>query len=359
MSPAKAPGAKAPGAKARTATAAAPVHVLKGSDPTVLGDALRALVDELVGDGDRTLMVEELDADNYQAAEGDGPEIAAVINAAQTPPFLTDARVVVARHAGLFSTGDAVAPLVAYLDEPLDTTTLVLVWEKGPRQAKLTAMPKALAAALKAVGGVEHDTSPPSQKRSRGSWIDEQARAAGLSLSAGARKRIEDQLGEDVGRVGAMLRTLHSTFGAGAKLDETDIEPYLGERGGVAPWDLTDAIDQGDITAALERLHRLMGAGERNALGLLYSLHGHYRRMLALDGADVTDDREAAALLGTSPYPAKKAMSQGRRLGSEGVARSIELIAQADLDLRGLKAWPPELVMEVLVARLAQRTRTR
>ena len=32
-------------------------------------------------------------------------------------------------------------------------------------------------------------------------------------------------------------------------------------------------------------------------------------------------------------------------------------LARADLDLRGAKAWPPELVMEVLVARLARLSR--
>jgi len=31
----------------------------------------------------------------------------------------------------------------------------------------------------------------------------------------------------------------------------------------------------------------------------------------------------------------------------------VELVAQADLDLRGVKDWPDELVLEVLVARLA------
>jgi DNA polymerase III subunit delta len=348
-------------AKATTSPAtarSAPIHLMKGSEPAVLGDTLRKLVDDLVGDGDRSLVVEELDADSYTTGDGDGAEIAVLVNAAQTPPFLTDSRVVVARHAGLFGTNDAVASLVAYLDAPLDTTTLVLVWEKGPRQSKLPAVPKPLAAALKASGGVEHDTSPPAQKGRRGSWIDDQVKEAGLSLSPGARKLIEHRVGEDVGRVGALLRTLHSTFGAGAKLDETDIEPYLGEHGGVAPWDLTDAIDAGDSQLALERLHRLLGAGERNALGILYTLHGHYRRMLALDGADVTDEKAAAELLGISPYPAKKALGQGRRLGSERVAASIRLIAGADLDLRGMKAWSPELVLEVLVARLAYQARS-
>ena len=60
---------------------------------------------------------EELDADAY-ARGSDEPEIDVLVGAADTPPFLTDRRVVLARHAGLFSTADRVAPLVAYLASP-------------------------------------------------------------------------------------------------------------------------------------------------------------------------------------------------------------------------------------------------
>jgi DNA polymerase-3 subunit delta len=54
------------------------------------------------------------------------------------------------------------------------------------------------------------------------------------------------------------------------------------------------------------------------------------------------------------PFPAQKALAQARRLGPERIARAISLIADADLDLRGVVDWPDELVIEVLVARLAQ-----
>jgi DNA polymerase III delta subunit len=58
---------------------------------------------------------------------------------------------------------------------------------------------------------------------------------------------------------------------------------------------------------------------------------------------------------GKSTFPAKKAMDQGRRLGHEGVSRAIQLLAEADLTLRGFdKDWPEDLVMEVLVARLCR-----
>lgn len=54
-----------------------------------------------------------------------------------------------------------------------------------------------------------------------------------------------------------------------------------------------------------------------------------------------------------STFPAKKALTQSKRLGSDGVKRAVTLLADADRGLRGESGWPPELVMEVLVARLA------
>lgn len=335
-----------------------PVFLVKGNEPTVLADGLRELVDRLVGSGDRGLMVEELGADQYEREDGTY-DVTPVVYAAQTPPFLTDGRVVVARHAGAFSTGESVGPLVDYLAAPLDTTALVLVWEKAPKQQKLAAVPKKLMTAIRSVQGAEIDTSPPGKAGDRRNWVDEQVASSHVKLAADARKLLAERVGEDLARIQGVLRTLESTFGPGSKLAAADIEPYLGEAGSVAPWDLTDAIDQGDRARAIDLLHRLQGAGERHALGIMYSLHGHYQAMLALDGADVTSDKEAGEILGVHPFRAKKAMQQGRKLGSEGIAEAISLLAQADLDLRGAKAWPDELVMEVLVARLASRARAR
>jgi DNA polymerase-3 subunit delta len=60
-----------------------------------------------------------------------------------------------------------------------------------------------------------------------------------------------------------------------------------------------------------------------------------------------------------SAYPAKKVLEQGRRLGHDRVVRAIEVLAEADADVRGRLGWPDVLVMEVLVARLAQLARPR
>jgi DNA polymerase III subunit delta len=330
-----------------------PAVLLKGSDPVLLGDAVRDLVHDLVGDDDRALVVDELDIDRYE--QGGDADIAPLVDAAQTPPFLTDRRVVVARHAAVFASKDAVAPLVAYLGDPLPTTALVLVWEAPARPGvQVRPVPKSLVDAIGAAGGRVVDTAP-------GKTADVVARAvaaAGVTLDAAAQRLLVEHVGTEANRVRATLDALESTFGPGARLGVDDITPYLGSEGAVQTWDLTDAIDDGDVAVALDRLHRLLTGGEpKHPLQILATLHHHYSRMLRLDGAGVGDERQAAALLGTKPYPAKKALAGARRLGSDRLAEFTRLLAQADLDLRGAKHWPPELVVEVLVARLATRSR--
>jgi len=84
-------------------------------------------------------------------------------------------------------------------------------------------------------------------------------------------------------------------------------------------------------------------------------LHGHYRKMLQLDGSGVTSAEEAAQVLGMrSAFPAKKALSESRRLGIGRIARAVQLLARADVDLRGTTGLSGETVLEVLVARLSR-----
>src|SRR5438270_198908 len=174
-------------------------------------------------------------------------------------------------------------------------------------------------------------------------------------LAADAAAALADHLGEDMGRLSSLLEMLAAAYGEGTKVDAEQLRPFLGEAGGVAPWELTDAIDRGETAAALENLHRLLGAG-RHPLVILASLHNHYTRILRLEGAGAADEKAAAAMLGItgSTFPARKALSQARRLGHDAVARAVTLLADADLALKGSIEWPEALVLEVLVARLSR-----
>jgi len=313
------------------------LHVITGDDESLIHSAVSELVHRLVGDGDRTLMVDDFSDDEY--------ELRAVVDAAQTMPFLTDRRVVVARDIGRFS-AEEVVPLVTYLGDPLPSTDLVLVAGGG-------RIAKALTDAAKKAGAVTTNTTPPTSKRDRSMWVEEQVAAEGLRLDASAVAALGAWMGEDAGRLSGVLATLTSTYGTATKLSAADIEPFLGDAGSVPPWDLTDAIDRGDTKASLELLARMVQS--RHPLQIMAVLHNHYVRLLKLDGADADSEAAVARVLGIKPgFPARKALDQYRRLGGAGVARAISLLAQADLDLRGQRDLPEDLVMEVMVARLSR-----
>jgi DNA polymerase-3 subunit delta len=284
-------------------------------------------------------MVDEFDGEDY--------ELRHVADAAQTLPFLTERRIVVARDIGRFS-AEELPPLLTYLANPLETTELVLVGLGGRNAKKVTD-------AVKACGGHVVNTNPPQKANDRQSWIRSEAEAHGLRLDPPAAGRIAEQLGEDAGRLEGLLGVLRSTYGEGVRIGIDDVEPFLGEGGGVPPWDFTDAIDRGDTSRALVLMGRMMHGGGKHPLQMMFTLHRHYGQLARLDGADVRSEQEAAAALGIkSGFPARKALDNYRRLGGDGIKRAIDLLAAADLDLRGDTDLDDEIVMEVLVARLSR-----
>ncbi len=317
-------------------------YFVRGEDPILVAQAARRLVDRLVGDRDPSLVVEE-------HGTGDELDAGAVVDACTTPPFLVDRRVVVVRDAGRLHAADATRVAEA-LRRPLPGVQLVLMAGGG-------AVPQVLVKTVGSVGEVVDASA--GRGRDRGRWVADQLRRSPVRLDALAARRLEEHLGEDLGRLEGLLDALAAGFGPGAHLSVEDVEPFLGEAGAVPPWDLTDAIDAGKVSRALSVLHRMLWAGGRPAPVLLATLHNHFSAMLRLDGADAVTPEAAAALLGVkSTYVAKKALERARGLGSERIGQAVDLIAGADLDIKGRTALPPELVLEILVARLARLARS-
>jgi DNA polymerase-3 subunit delta len=331
------------------------VVFVRGDDEALMAQAVRAAVDGLVGDGDRSLMVEELTEERF--VEAGEPSLAPLVTAAQTPPFLTERRVVVGRHLTLFSKAATVLPLIELLAAPPDTTDLILVWERASTTSRMPAVPKGLTEALRSAGAETVDAAPSG--RGRKSLMEERLATAPVRLDGGARSAIADRLGDDVGRLASILETLAATFGPDTRLGAEDVSPFLGEGSDVPPWELTDAIDAGDIALALAKLDRMTVGGGRHPLQILATLQTHYQRVLRLDGSRASDEKAAAGVLGISgsTFPARKALTLQRKLGRERIGRAVGLLAAADLDLRGASALPADTVMTVLVARLAQLSR--
>ena len=124
-------------------------------------------------------MVDDLDGDDF--------EVRQLVDAAQTPPFLTDIRIVVGFGIGRFKT-DEIAPLLAYLTDPLPSTQLVLIGGGG-------RMPKALTDSV-AGRGRARDRDGHSDPQEGPLGLDRRAAICAVGLrfdkrGNGARRRLD------------------------------------------------------------------------------------------------------------------------------------------------------------------------
>lgn len=306
-------------------------------DEALVSLELTALVDRLVGDGDRALVVEEIEC-------GDGgSDPAAIVDALSTMSLFVERRVVVLRDLDALETEhhDAVG---AAIRACIDGVDLVVT--------ATSKLPKTLESALAELRPEKVGAAPVNKQADRLRWVEERLVEAGFTWAPEVPRLVEAWFGGDHARVAGLIRTLTSALGEGAKLTRSDVEDFLGDAGRIEPWRLTDPIDTGNTAEALVMLHRMLT--DSHPLQVLGLLANRYSQMMKVDGRGIRTEKEAAEILGGHPFAAKKILEQQMRLGSANLARAVRLIAEADVDLRGGKDWDDVMVLEVLVARLSR-----
>lgn len=312
------------------------VFLISG-DESLIGAELDTLIGQLVGDGDRSMMVDDFDCSESSFVVG------AVVDALLTMSLFLEKKVVLVRHLHDID-ADAIESFVAGLDSHIPEVDVVMT--------ATGRIPKAISDACKRVSAQTIGATVVSGQKDRVLWVETRLVEAGFTYSADVARMIAAWFANDHARLSGLIATLVSAHGHGAKLTRSDVEAFLGEAGAVAPWDLTDAIDAGDAAKALTMLHRMMI--DSHPMQILSLLGNRYAQMMKIDGRGVRTKEDAVAILGGKPFTAGKVLEQHQRLGSAGIARAVSLLAEADRDLRGGKDWSEEMVMEVLVARLAR-----
>jgi DNA polymerase-3 subunit delta len=311
--------------------------LVKGADAALVAQAAHRAVDELLDGRDPSVCVEE-----HGSALAEELDLARLVDAMTTPPFLVDRRVIVVRDAGRLTQGDVERLADVLADLPAG---VVVVFVAGGG-----TLPAGLQKAITAGGGSVVDATVGASARDRGSFVAGRVKDSAVRLDPRAQELLASHVGEDLSRVDGVLETLASAFGEGATISEEDLDPYLGASGSLPDWDLTDAIAAGDAPRSLDVLRRV----GRPAPVVVSTLQRQYLRLLRLDGSGVRTKEEAASLLSLSAYPASKALAAADALGSSRIRQAVDWIAAADADVKGATALEPEVVLEVLVARLAR-----
>ena len=284
------------------------------------------LIEEAIARLKKTILTPGLEDFNYHLFSGPSTRIADIIHQCQTLPVFSTRRLVVVRGAEALSGSEALIP---YLDNPSNTTCLVLVAGKlDPRKRLFLALKSRAAEVLFSALNDSQMTL----------WMKEMTQALGIALSPEALDYLKERLGNDLYQIRNELEKISLTMTGTRTLEAEDLQVLLtGERGhSVFEW--LDAVRRRDQEKAFRLLKLLLDSGEYplSLLGLLLS-----------------SLRRAAR----SAHPGRQGLpsrSLPRHTGSALESSELDLIKtfalclEADSRLKGSRL-SPQLILEGLI----------
>jgi DNA polymerase-3 subunit delta len=238
---------------------------------------------------------------------------------------------------------EGMAQLAAYLEAPAPETCLVLAAQKADGRLKLFQLAKKK--------GFLHELVVP---RNLSAWVMEEAARRGARVKPDAARRLADVVGGDLGRLSSSLEQL-VLYADGRAVEAADVDELVAETRERSVFELTNAVGQGGTDGrrkALGAVARLVEQRE-SAIGVTMMLARHVRQLALIKelSAERTPRSELPRLVGAPPFALDGLLAQARRFGPGALARAVDLVAQADVDLKGPKkgALGERIVLERLV----------
>lgn len=254
----------------------APVYLFVGEDTTLMArmvDALEGTIDE----ADRPFALDRLFAGE---AGGDPISIASV---ARSLPMLGDRRIVVVARAERLlkpkrggasadddgdtarddpeTTMDA-GPLEAYLEAPVDSTTLVFVAADIDRGRRLT---KRLLDAAHVVpfAGLNVEGDPRAARHQAAQWVKAELVRAGRSIETDAAQALALRAGGDISKLRGDVEKLLLFIGDRAGITLDDVMEVVSDPNAVEDdWAVVNAIGAGDAARALVEAGKRFDRGD-------------------------------------------------------------------------------------------------
>lgn len=309
-----------------------PVCVLTGSERVRLERALSALKKVALGDGPSGF--------NDDLFQGNGLSAQTVINAARTLPMMAQSRFVLVRNVDAMASAEQDA-LAAYVAKPSPETCLVLVAEKLDGRTKLAKTARD--------AGALHECEPP-RPGDMPELARSEAQSRGHSLSPQAADALSEALGADLAALTDALDRLSLFVGEGQAIEAGHVAACVAHARTESIWSLVDAVSAKDAATALTAASSLL-ADREPPLRILALVARQLRTVARMRGALASGlkPQEAAQKAGAPPFKARDLTAAAKRFDDAQLKRAFQLVAEADLALKGSKVPGPRVLERTLL----------
>lgn len=296
-------------------------------EPFLAERAIDQFVDAMVDPGNRDFA--------FTAYHADETPPATIVGEAQTLPFLAERRVILVRNAERFNSESGSGALLDYVQNPCDTTVLLLY---GARVDKRTKFYKACG---KSGAVVE---CPALTERQTVQWVREEAKKRGKGIDGPAAQELVRRAGVHLSDAENALGILVDFVGETAeRITEADVVAACADVAEEEIWALTDAIAASCTGDAIRALRRLMDLGKHpdEIIGTINWLLKSAYAVAIAEGE-----------LSISRFVAQKVGPLAQKLGVRKLIAAFALCTDTQFMMRNTGA-DSELGLDLLVIKLA------
>lgn len=283
-------------------------------------------IDQVVDYAEHKLLSEADKGFNLTVLYGKDTDWATVVNACRRYPMFAERQVVILKEAQ--SMRDLLK-LEAYIEQPLESTVFVVAHKQGKidgrsKMAKLVKDKGVILSTKKL-----YDNQLPS-------WAEAYVKSQGLAISEKACILLADHIGNDLSRIANEIDKLLVNLPQGKKIDENDIEKYVGISKEYNVFELQNALGQQDMPKVM-RIIRYFSANPKAApiQMVIPALYNYFSKINLLFGVK-GGEKEMASALGVHPFFLKDYTAAARKFGPGGTERAILLLHQYNLRSIGI-----------------------
>lgn len=201
-----------------------------------------------------------------------------------------------------------------------------------------------------AAHGVVVDCAAVSQDSAKLDFVRQEFKVAGRVIHVDAARALVAAAGSSLSDLGSAAGQLMRDVAGEITIDHVD--KYFGGRVEASAFKVADAAFDGQSEAAARLFRHAMATGV-SPVAVTAALARKSRQIAAL--VDLRGRPEAvASTLGVPPWQLQQAAQTARRWGPVQAAAAVEVIAQADADVKGASR-APEYAVEKALAAIAAR----
>lgn len=296
----------------------APVVLLSGPEDYAAGQAVERIRRSL-RDARPDLEDVKLDAGKYEAGD---------LTIHGSPSLFGEAKLI--EVSGLSQMNDDfLQDALRYLPDPAPDVVLVMHHSGGNRGKKLLD-------AVKASGAPVIECQPLKKDSDKTEFVVEEFRAAGRRIGGGPLRALVAAVGSQLAELAAACQQLISDT-AGEITEET-VEKYYGGRVEVTGFKVADAALAGRGGQALSMLRHALATGADPVL-LTAALAMKVRAVAKVHQVRGSS-AQLAKELGMAPWQVDQARRDAQRFSSEGLIECIQVLAEADAQVKGASRDP-------------------